>query len=140
MYFDPRLFAMTRGVRWRIWLAALIGIVAVPIAIWRLTLAGTTIAQVFQGKSVGSLAPTFVLIAILIVVRAGLQFVREDIANRTAAVLKVRLRRLLYEHVLRLGPGHFDNQRTGDAVLSLGEGVEQLDVFFGKYLPQIVIA
>jgi ATP-binding cassette subfamily C protein CydCD len=42
---------------------------------------------------------------------------------------------LLYDHVLRLGAGYFDQRRTGDAVLALVDGVEQLDQFFGAYLP-----
>ncbi|HZQ35844.1 MAG TPA: ABC transporter transmembrane domain-containing protein, partial [Dehalococcoidia bacterium] len=140
MYFDRRLFAMTAGMRGRIALAALIGVVAVPIAVWRLALTGDTIAQVFKGRSLGSLAAAFVLIAVLIVLRAGMQLWREEIANRTAGVLKVRLRRQLYEKVLALGPGHFDQQRTGNVLLSLVEGVESLDTFFGQYLPQLIVA
>src|SRR5207302_113437 len=42
--------------------------------------------------------------------------------------------------VLRLGAGYFDQRRTGDAVLALVDGVEQLDQFFGAYLPQMVVA
>ena len=37
-------------------------------------------------------------------------------------------------------PGHFDQRRSGDAVLTLVDGVEQLDQFFGQYLPQLVVA
>jgi len=140
MYFDRRLFAMTRGLRWRIAFSALIGIIAVPIAVWRLVLTGDTVAQVFRGRSAGSLAPAFALIAALILLRAAMQFGREEIANRTAGLLKVALRRRLFAHVLRLGPGHFDSQRTGDVLLSLVEGVESLDTFFGQYLPQLVVA
>ncbi len=140
MYFDRRLFAMTAGMRGRIALAALIGIVAVPVAVWRLALTGDTIAQVFKGRSLGSLVGAFVLIAALIVLRAALQLWREEIANRTAGVLKVRLRRQLYEKVLALGPGHFDQQRTGNVLLALVEGVESLDTFFGQYLPQLIVA
>lgn len=140
MYFDWRLFTMTRGLRQRIALAMAIGLVAVPVAIWRLTLTGQTIAQVFQGAPIVSLVPTFVLIGGLVLLRAALQFAKEDVANGTAARMKVRLRKLLYEQVLCLGPGYFDQRRTGDSMLSLVDGVEQLDVFFGQYLPQLVVA
>src|SRR5437762_1682906 len=40
MYFDWRLFTMTRGVRGRIALAAVLGLAGVPVALWRLTLQG----------------------------------------------------------------------------------------------------
>ena len=62
MYFDRRLFAMTKGVRWRMVLAALLGIVAVPVAIWRLTLTGAAIAEVFQGAALSSLVATLILV------------------------------------------------------------------------------
>jgi len=140
VYFDRRLFGMTRGVRGRIVLAVLIGVIAVPLAIWRLTLTGNTIARVFEGRSLGSLASVLVLIAALILVRAVLQFAREEVANGTASIVKVELRRRLFEHVLALGPVHLDGQRTGDVLLSLVEGVEQLDTFFGQYLPQLIVA
>src|SRR4051794_22492849 len=54
--------------------------------------------------------------------------------------VKPRLRARLYDHMLELGPGHFDRRRTGDATLSMVEGVESMESFFGLYLPQIVIA
>ena len=131
---------MTRGVRGRMALAALVGLAAVPISMWRLTLTGQAMARVFTGEPFNALVGMLVLIASLIVVRALLQFARDEIANATAALMKARVRGVLYEHVLRLGAGHFDQRRTGDAVLALVDGVEQLDQFFGQYLPQVVVA
>ncbi len=140
MYVDRRLLALTKGVRLRIAVAALIGVLAVPIAIWRLVLTGRTIAQVFQGHAIGDIAPVLVLIAGLILLRALMQFTREEIGNHTASRLKVALRRTLYAHVVDLGPGKLDQKRTGDVLLSLVEGVEQMDTIFGQYLPQLVVA
>ena len=67
MYFDWRLFGMTRAVRGRILLAALIGTLAVPVAIWRLTLTGQTHARVIEGAALASLLSVLLLIAVLIV-------------------------------------------------------------------------
>src|SRR3984893_862628 len=131
---------MTRGVRGRIGLAAVVGLAAVPISMWRLTLTGQAMARVFTGEPFNALVGMLVLIASLIVVRAVLQLARDEIANATAARMKAHVRALLYEHVLGLGAGHFDQRRTGDAVLALVDGVEQLDQFFGQYLPQLVVA
>jgi ABC-type transport system involved in cytochrome bd biosynthesis fused ATPase/permease subunit len=140
VYFDWRLFGMTRGSRWRIALAALVGLAAVPVAMWRLTLTGQAMARVFNGEPFDAIVSMLLLIAGLIVVRALLQLLRDEIANATAALMKARVRARLYEHVLQLGAGHFDQRRTGDAVLALVDGVEQLDAFFGQYLPQLVVA
>lgn len=140
MYLDRRLLAMTRGVRGRILLAALMGLLALPAGLARLALSGVVLARVFQGRPLRAILPLAAVIAALILIRACLQFLKEEIAHHTAAVLKVALRRGLYEHVLRLGPGHVDQRRTGDVLLSLVEGVEQLDTFFGLYLPQLIVA
>ena len=140
MYFDRRLFAMTRGVRLRMLLATLLGLTALPALIGGRILSGTVLARVFQGQPVTSVFPLVVLIAVFVAGRAALQYCKEEVANHTAASLKVRLRRRLYEHILALGPGYFTRQRTGDSLLTLVEGVEALDTFFGMYLPQIVVA
>jgi ATP-binding cassette subfamily C protein CydCD len=140
LYFDRRLFGMTRGVRGRMALAAVVGLAAVPIAMWRLTLTGQAMARVFGGEPFDALVGMLLLIAGLIFVRAALQFARDEIANATAARMKAQVRGLLYEHVLKLGAGYFDRRRTGDAVLALVDGVEQLEQFFGAYLPQLVVA
>src|SRR5262245_12835792 len=124
MHLDRRLFAMTRGLRWRIVLAAVVGLAAVPVAIWRLSLTAGALTRIFQGSGPRDLAGLFGLIAVLIVLRAALDFARDEIANGTAVLMKARLRCQVYAHALRLGAGHFDQRRTGDAVVSLVEGVE----------------
>src|SRR5215471_18124687 len=131
---------MTRGVRGRIWLAALVGLAAVPVAMLRLTLTGQVMARALSGEPFNALLAVLTIIASLIVLRALLQLARDEICNETAARMKAHVRALLYDHILRLGAGHFDQRRTGDAVLALVDGVEQLDPFFGQYLPQLIVA
>jgi ATP-binding cassette subfamily B protein len=140
MYFDRRLFSFTEGVRWRIALAAFLGLLAIPVVIWRLGLTGATMARVFEGEGIPDIAGVLVLIAGLVLLRAVLQFSKEQVAYATAMLVKTRLRARLYDHVLQLGPGQFDRRRTGDATLTLVDGVEQMETFFGLYLPQLVIA
>src|SRR4051794_14665831 len=141
MYFDWRLFAMTRGVRLRILLTALIGLAALPVSLARLAISGVVIAAAIRGGApIETLIAPLLAIAGLLVLRALLQYWREDVSNRTAAEIKLRLRGWLYEHVLALGPGPFDQQRTGGVLLTLVEGVEMLETFFGQYLPQILVA
>src|SRR3546814_14781665 len=50
------------------------------------------------------------------------------------------LRRRLHDHLTVLGPGYVGQERSGDVALSLVDGVEQLEVYFGGYLPQLAIA
>ena len=140
MYFNLRLFAMTTGLRGRIAFGAFVGLVAVAAGIARLALTGLIIARVFEGDPLSDLTIPLLVVAGLIVIRVVLQYVRDAVSYRTATETKIELRRRLYAHALALGPGHFDQRRTGDVLLSLVDGVESLEVFFGQYLPQFIVA
>jgi ATP-binding cassette subfamily C protein CydCD len=140
MHLNLRLLGMTEGMRLRILLTAVVGLVAVGAGVARLAICGVIIAQVFQGAALSTLVVPLASVAALIVLRALFQYMRDAIGHRTAAAIKNRVRRRLYEHSLDLGPGHFDQTRTGDALMSLVEGVETLETFFGQYLPQLLVA
>ena len=72
--------------------------------------------------------------------RGALDYARNMVAHRTAARVQARLRQTLYDHVAALGPAHFTRSRTGDVLLSMVEGIQQLEVYFGQYLPQLFVA
>ncbi len=62
------------------------------------------------------------------------------VAHRTAARVQLRLRGALFDKIVSLGPAWFGAERTGGVMLSMVDGVEQLQTFFGQYLPQVVVA
>ncbi len=141
MYLHPRLLALAIGVRWRIFLAALVGMLAAAAGIARLAVAAVVIVKIIhEGAAFNTLLWPIVAMAGLIVVRSGLQYLQEVISHHTASIVKVALRERLYQHCLALGPGYFDQSRTGDVLMSLAEGVERLEAFFGRYLPQMIVA
>ncbi len=52
--------------------------------------------------------------------------------------VRSRLRCLLYQKLTRLGASYHEKVPTAEAVQVAVEGVEQLEVYFGKYLPQLI--
>ena len=141
MYLHPRLLSLAVDVRWRIIISAVVGMLAVAAGVARLAVAAIIIVDVVRGNATfESLTWPLVIMAALIVARAYLQYLQEVMSHHTASLVKVKLRERLYEHSLALGPGHFDSSRTGDALMSLAEGVERLEAFFGRYLPQMIVA
>ena len=141
MYLHPRLLALAADVRWRIIISAVVGMMAVAAGVARLAVAAVIIVEVVRGNATfESLTWPLVIMAVLIAARAYLQYLQEVMSHHTASMVKVKLRERLYEHSLALGPGHFDSSRTGDALMSLAEGVERLEAFFGRYLPQMIVA
>ena len=141
MYLHPRLLSLAADVRWRIIVSAVVGMLATAAGVARLAVAAVIIVEVVRGNATfESLTWPLVIMAVLIVARAYLQYLQEVMSHHTASLVKVKLRQRLYEHSLALGPGHFDSSRTGDALMSLAEGVERLEAFFGRYLPQMIVA
>ncbi|MFI7639542.1 ABC transporter ATP-binding protein/permease [Nonomuraea sp. NPDC049400] len=81
------------------------------------------------------LAWTFVVIA----ARAALLWARETVTVWAGGLIKARLRDRLIVHLGRLGPAHLTGARTGNVQTTLVDGVEGLDPYFSRYLPQVVI-
>src|SRR5437667_297359 len=140
MYFDQRLWALTSGVRGRIAFTVLVGLAAVAAGIARLALLGWLLGRVLAGESLASLAPAIALTALALAARSALDYARTMVAHHTAARVQERLRQILYAQVASLGPAHFARARTGDVMLSLVEGVQQLETYFGQYLPQLFVS
>jgi ATP-binding cassette subfamily C protein CydCD len=140
MYFSLRLFALTKGLRPRIALAAFVGLAALAAGVARLALTGWLIGRVFQGEGLSSLALPLVVLGVLIAARGLLQYVRDAISYSTATHTKIEIRRRLYSHILDLGPAFIERRRTGDILMSLVDAVEALETFFGQYLPQFIVA
>jgi len=140
VYLDRRLWALTAGVRGRIAATVLVGLAAVAAGIARLALLGWLLGRVIAGESLAGLAPAIALTALALAARSALDYARTMVAHHTAARVQERLRQLLYAQVASLGPAHFARARTGDVMLSLVEGVQQLETYFGQYLPQLFVS
>ena len=140
MYFDLRLWGFTRGVRLRIFGAVAIGVLAVLFGIARLALLGWLIARVFAGAPLNELILPVTGVAAVMVARGWLEYLRTMVAHNTAAIVQVHLRRVIFDQVAQLGPAHFGRERTGDAIVAMIEGVEQLEIYFGQYLPQLIVS
>ena len=140
MFFDHRLWQFTRGVRLRIAAAVAVGVFASLVGIGRLALLGWLLARVFAGDAFSELVVPFALVAAVMVLRGWIEHTRAMFAHRTAARVQLALRQRLYAKVVALGPAHFGLERTGAVLLSMIDGVEQLETWFGEYLPQLLVA
>src|SRR5262245_36680437 len=140
MHFEPRLWIFTEGVRARIAGAVLIGLAAVAFGVARLALLGWLIAEVFAGRDFASLVQPIIAVAVVMLLRGAFEHWRVMVAHETAARVQKKLRRAVYEKIAALGPGTIGRKRSGAITLSLIDGVEQLEIYFGQFLPQFLIA
>lgn len=80
------------------------------------------------------------------IVTAGLivRFICDRLYSRACYLASVDVKRALreqiYKKVLWLGPSYREQIRTSEIVQMTGEGVEQLETYFGRYLSQFLYA
>ncbi|MFJ1302096.1 ATP-binding cassette domain-containing protein [Pseudomonadota bacterium AL_CKDN230030165-1A_HGKHYDSX7] len=140
MYFDYRLWLMTAGLRARMAGGVALGLAALLAGIARYVFLGQLLARVFAQQPWQSWVTPALCAALMVLLRAGLDHLRTRTANRCATAIQQTLRGGLYDRIVALGPAWFANQRTGGIMLSVVDGVEQLQTFFGRYLPQVAIS
>ena len=140
MHIEPRLLVFTQGVRARIGATVAVGLLGVAFGVARLGLLGWLIGQIFAGRPAAELVLPVVLIALVMMLRGAAEHWRAVLAHETAARVQKRLRRVLYDKIAELGPGTVGRQRSGGLTLSMIDGVEQLEIYFGQFLPQFLIA
>src|SRR5215471_2922226 len=140
MYFDRRLWRLTRGMRGWIAVAILLGLVASVVGIGRFAILGVLLSHVFNGAGLWAIAVPAMGVAAAVILRGLVDHHRVMISHRTATRVQEKLRRRLYDKIASLGPAWFAGERTGGVMLSIVDGVEQLQTFFGQYVPQVCIA
>jgi ABC-type multidrug transport system fused ATPase/permease subunit len=140
MHIEPRLWIFTRGVRLRILWAVLVGLAATALGVARLGLLGWLIGEIFAGRDLRSLALPIALIAVVMALRGAFEHWRAMVAHETASRVQKTLRRTIYDKIAALGPGTIGRKRSGAISLSLIDGVEQLEIYFGQFLPQFLIS
>ncbi|MEA1864467.1 MAG: ABC transporter transmembrane domain-containing protein, partial [Euryarchaeota archaeon] len=134
-----RLVKLARGAWSRILLAVLIGLGVALINVAQLSITGYAIGKMFAGAEVSVVLPLLLIAALLILFRAWLTYLKETIAHYIAAGIKIALRNRIYAHLIALGPGYLERRQTGELLAAAVHGVETLEIYFGKYLPQLVI-
>src|SRR5690606_22951693 len=119
---------------------ALLGLLGLAAGIARFVLLGLFLARLFAGVGGGALWWPLAGAAGAILLRGMFEHALNLLANRNAALIQNNLRAQLYDKIVELGPAWFGGQRTGGVMLAVIDGVEQLQSFFGRYLPQLFIA
>lgn len=140
MYFDSRLWQLTAGLRTGMAGGIFLGLLALAAGIARYVFLGQLLARVFDGAPWQDWITPALCVGAMVLLRAVFDHWRTVQANRTSASIQQTLRGKLYDRIVSLGPAWFANQRTGGVMLTVVDGVEQLQTFFGQYLPQVAIA
>jgi ATP-binding cassette, subfamily B, bacterial len=81
-----------------------------------------------------------IVAAFAIVIRVLCLYAANRCGLRASTEAKQTVRRAVYEKLVRMGPSYSEHVATAEAVQVSVEGCEQLEAYFGQYLPQLFYA
>ncbi|MFV2117778.1 thiol reductant ABC exporter subunit CydD, partial [Streptomyces sp. Act-28] len=138
---DPRLLRYARATRLFLLAVVLLGLLGAALVVAQAMLIAEVVVGAFQrGMAVDALTPPLLLLAAVAVGRGLVSWLTELAAHRASAAVKSELRGRLLERATALGPGWLSGQRTGSLVALATRGVDALDDYFARYLPQLGLA
>ena len=138
MMINKRLIALVANAKKYIagivgvqWLSLLANIVMI------FCLANLLEALFVEAPSQQALLATLAVFAAAAIIRAVCTIIGSKISHLASVQVKLTLRTRIYQKILALGSGYTQEVRTSEIVQVAGEGIEQLDIYFGRYLPQL---
>ncbi|MEJ2424884.1 MAG: thiol reductant ABC exporter subunit CydD [Candidatus Thiodiazotropha sp.] len=111
---------------------------------WLLILQAGCLAQaisgvIFEHHTLHDVMPWLWTLLLIFAIRAGLAWASEWAAHAAAQQVKLSLRQTLYDRLRQLGPAWLNEQRTGDMVNTLSDGIEALEDYYARFLPAIAL-
>ncbi len=129
---SKKYIALTVLAQW-IKLCANIGMMFILAHILQLILAGTTLTA-------GTLLPYLLGIVAVMAVRYACGVISSKTSFLASAEVKKVLRKQMYQKLTRMGAGYHEKVSTSEVLQVFVEGVDQLELYFGKYVPQFFFA
>ncbi len=136
---DPRLLRYAQTSRRYLALTVALGTVLAVLVVAQATLLAHGITAVFLGGStVTAILPTLIALGVVVLARALIAWAQEVAAARSSAAVKNELRSRVLTHLVARGPAR--PGETGAVITLVTRGLDALDAYFARYLPQLVLA
>ena len=137
---DPRLLKYAAAARGYLAGTVCLDLLVTGLILCQAGLLADLLAGAQRGTGARALAGSLAALAAVLCARAVAAYGSEVAALRAAAKVKSQLRRGLTEKVTRLGPAWLIRQRSGEIITLSTRGLDALDPYFSRYLPQLVLA
>ncbi len=136
-----RLTRESRAARAHLAVTAVLGLLATALIVAQATLLAHVVVRVFLGgASLGGVAPALLWLAATSVARGLVDAGFEASGRIGAARAMAELRSRLVRHLLLDRPGALQDERSGELAASAVQGVDALEAYFARYLPQAVLS
>ena len=138
---DPRLLRHARSTRWFIGFTVCIGALTAGVVIMQAKLLSGVIVDASEGQvSLDEIPGAVMTLALVFLLRTMLGSASEAVAFRASARVKQELRESALREVLQAGPGGSAGRDPGALAALVCRGIDGLDGYFSRYLPQLVLA
>lgn len=136
---DPRLLRRARAMRGFLAGGAVLALLQTVSIIGFAWFVSRLITGAIAGASITELSPDFGALAAMVALRAFTVWAMDATAAAGAARVKSQLRVAVLGAVRRLGPDWAARKGSATAATVIGPGLDALDGYFAKYLPQLVL-
>ncbi|GAA3488366.1 thiol reductant ABC exporter subunit CydD [Streptomyces cremeus] len=138
---DPRLLRYARATRFFLGAVVVLGLAGAGLVVAQAMLIAEVVVGGFEdGLGSAGLRTPLILLAVVAGGRALVAWLTELAAHRASTAVKSELRGRLLERAAGLGPGWLGGQRVGSLIALATRGVDALDDYFSRYLPQLGLA
>ena len=137
---DPRLLRRARAARLLLATDTAIGLATALLVLLQATLLATIVARAFRGASLDEVSGELILLVLAFAGRGLLAWGFEVAGRRAAWTVLSELRLALVERRLRAQPAALDGAESAEIAAAAVQGVDGLEAYFGRYLPQVVLA
>lgn len=138
---DPRLMRYAHSARRYVVLSVLLGVLTAGLVLAQAVLLARSISDVYLGgATLEDLRAPMVLLGLVVLGRAAVAWAQESAAHHASAQVRSQLRRQLFAHASRLGPVWLSGERSGELTTLATRGIDALEGYFSRYLPQLVLA
>ncbi len=141
MKFDKRLLKFLSEARLPLFLTIFFGLSAGILTIGQAKYISMIIDDVFlKSISLSGVTDLLFIFAAISILRAFFVWFSQSEANRIALFIKTRLRNKLGEKIITAGPSYVIGERSGELSNTILNGVDALDAYFSKYIPQLFLS
>ncbi|CEI31055.1 ABC transporter Fusion Protein [Propionibacterium freudenreichii] len=135
---DPRLVKRATATRGFLVAVALVGVATAFLVLAQARLISDAVAHVFDTHNTDGVLAACGLLMAVFVARAGLNWLNQWLAHRASAAVKSQLRTDVM--TARLARPTDASTPTGTLITLVTQGLDSLDGYFSKYLPQLMMA
>ena len=137
---DQRLLRRARAARILLAADVAVGLATAVLVLFQATLLARVIARSFDGATLEDVSRDLVLLLLVFSARGVLAWAFELAGRRGAIGVLSQLRLELVERRLRHEPQALDGAESAEIAAVAVQGIEPLEAYFGRFLPQIVLA